>query len=79
MKEIVNIPGFSQLSKSQQIEILNLKDNFIGLGKSSNASKGAKNWDEWVGHSKLGKVPSDVRNNMLELESSARVALQKAI
>ncbi|URZ18608.1 hypothetical protein [Clostridium felsineum] len=42
MKEIINMPGFSQLSKSQQIEILNLKDNFVGLGKSTNASKCAK-------------------------------------
>lgn len=79
MKEIVNMPGFSQLSESQQIEILNLNDNFIGLGKSTNASKGAKNWADWVGHSKLGEVPSDVRSNMLKLESSARSALQKAI
>ena len=79
MKEIVDIPGFSQLSREQQIEVLNLKDNFIGLGKSTNASKGAKNWTDWQGHSKLGEVPSDVRSNMLELESSARIALQKAI
>ena len=79
MKEIVDMPGFSQLSREQQIEVLNLQDNFIGLGKSTNASKGAKNWTDWQGHSKLGEVPSDVRSNMLELESSARTALQKAI
>ncbi len=79
MKEIVNMPGFSQLSESQKIEILNLKNNFIGLGKSTNTSKGAKSWADWVGHSKLGEVPSDVRSNMLKLENSARIALQKAI
>ena len=79
MKEIVDMPGFTQLSREQQIEVLNLQDNFIGLGKSTNASKGAKNWTEWQGNSKLGQVPSDVRSNMLELESSARTALQKAI
>jgi hypothetical protein len=79
VKEIVNTPSFSQLTESQQIEILNLRDNFIGLGKSTNASKGAKSWNDWIGHSKLGEVPSDVRDNMLELESSARTALQKAI
>ena len=48
------MPGFAQLSKEQQIEILNLKDNFIGLGKPTNASKGTKSWTEWVDHSKLG-------------------------
>ncbi|MBB6716533.1 hypothetical protein [Clostridium gasigenes] len=79
MKEIVNMPGFSQLSREQQIEVLNLKDNFIGLGKSTNASKGAKNWTDWAGHSKLGEVPSDVRSKMLDLDSSAREALMKAI
>ena len=79
MKEIVNMPGFSQLSREQQIEVLNLKDNFIGLGKSTNASEGAKNWSEWQGHSKLGEIPIDVRSRMLELESTARDALKKAI
>ncbi|WP_206671189.1 hypothetical protein [Clostridium estertheticum] len=42
MKVITDMKGFSQLSEQQQIEILNLKDNFVGLSKSSNASKGAK-------------------------------------
>lgn len=79
MKEIVDIPGFSQLSREQQVEVLNLKDNFIGLGKSTNASKGAKNWTDWKGHSKLVEIPSDVRTRMLELEATAREALMKAI
>ena len=79
MKEIVDMPGFSQLSGEQQIEVLNLKDNFIGLGKSTNASKGDKNQTDWQGHSKLGEVPSNVRIKMLELECSAREALMKAI
>lgn len=79
MKEIVDMPGFSQLSREQQIEVLNLKDNFIGLGKSTNASKGAKNWTDWQGHSKLGEIPSDVRTRMLELDATAREALMKAI
>ncbi|GGJ41873.1 hypothetical protein [Virgibacillus salexigens] len=39
MKEITEMDGFSRLTREQQIEILNLKDKFVGLGKSSNASK----------------------------------------
>lgn len=35
MKEIIDMPEFTQLSKERQIEILNLKDNFIGLGSQS--------------------------------------------
>lgn len=49
------------------------------LGKSTNASKGAKNWTDWIGHSKLGEVPADVRKRMLELEALAKEALSKAI
>lgn len=79
MKEIVDMPGFSQLSREQQIEVLNLKYNFIGLGKTTNASKGAKNWSDWQGNSKLGEIPSDVRSRMLELDATAREALMKAI
>ena len=79
MKEIVNMPGFSQLSRQKQIEVLNLRENFIGLGKSTNASKGAKSWSEWKGHSKLGKIPDSVREEMLKLEELAREKLIKAI
>ncbi|MPQ31911.1 hypothetical protein E4V42_10745 [Clostridium estertheticum] len=51
MKVITDMKGFSQLSEQQQIEILNLKDNFFGLSKSSNASKGAKS----------GQIGGDIR------------------
>jgi len=79
MKEITKMDGFSRLSREQQIEILNLKDNFVGLGKSSNASKGAHSWADWKGHSKIGEVPVNVRKEMLEKEDLARRALKLAI
>ena len=79
MKKVVEMPGFSQLSAEQKEEVLNLKDNFIGLGKPTNASKGAKSWTEWRGHSVLGEVPDSVRKEMLEKERKAKLALQKAI
>lgn len=79
MKEITEFEGFNQLTKEAQIEVLNLEENFVGLGKSTNASKGAHNWSEWRGHSKLGDVPEEVRQQMLKLEVQAREALKKAI
>ncbi|MFC0612479.1 hypothetical protein ACFFF2_10315, partial [Scopulibacillus daqui] len=79
MKEITEMDGFSQLSKEKQIEVLNLEDNFVGLGKSTNASKGAHSWSDWVGHSKYGEVPENIRQHMLKLEEQARKALRKAI
>lgn len=51
MKEITEMDGFNLLSKEKQKEILNLEDNFVGLGKRTNASKGAHNWTDWKGHS----------------------------
>jgi hypothetical protein len=38
---------------------------FVGLGKSSNASKGAHSWADWKGHSKMGEVPDNGRMEML--------------
>ena len=79
MKEITKMDGFNKLTKEQQIEILNHKENFIGLGKSTNASKGAHSWSDWKGHSKLGEVPEEVRNKMIKLEERARNELKEAI
>ncbi|MBO2535359.1 T7SS effector LXG polymorphic toxin [Rummeliibacillus suwonensis] len=79
MKKITEMDGFSRLTREQQIEILNLKDNFIGLGKSSNASKGDHSWADWKGHSKMGEVPVNVRMEMLKKEEQAREALKVAI
>ncbi|MCM2590909.1 pre-toxin TG domain-containing protein [Rossellomorea marisflavi] len=79
MKQITEMDGFSKMTREQQIEILNLKDNFVGLGKSSNASKGAHSWADWKGHSKMGEVPDNVRMEMLEKEKQAREALRIAI
>ncbi|MBF2598208.1 hypothetical protein [Listeria welshimeri] len=79
MKEITEMDGFNRLTKEQQIEILNLRENFVGLGKSTNASKGVHSWADWVGHSVLGEVPEKVRMQMLELEGKAREALKVAI
>lgn len=79
MKEITNMPGFDKLSQKQQLEILNLRDNFLGLGKRTNASKGAKTWADWAGHSRLGSVPPEIRAKMIELEQKARIKLREAI
>jgi RHS repeat-associated protein len=79
MREIVKMPGFKSLSDEAKSDVLNFAKNFMGLGKRSNASKGAKSWSEWPGHSQLGPVPADVRAGMLEAESEARQALQQAI
>jgi hypothetical protein len=80
MKKIVEMPGFTRLTEAQQLEVLNeVRENLMGLGKATNASKAAKTWAEWAGHSQLGPVPPEVRQAMLELESVAKAALEAAI
>ena len=39
MKEITQMPGFDKLSFAQQVEVLNLRDNFLGLGKAANPER----------------------------------------
>ncbi|MBC8160590.1 MAG: hypothetical protein H7Z42_05150 [Roseiflexaceae bacterium] len=79
LADIVNIPGFDKLTRQQQLEVANLRENFIGLGKSTNASKQDKSWSEWPGHSELGPVSPEVRARMLQLERDARAALERAV
>jgi RHS repeat-associated protein len=79
MKEITQMPGFAELSPVAQREVLNLRENMLGLGKPTNASKGAHTWESWAGHSRLGPVPPEVRAQMLETEAAARAALERAI
>lgn len=79
LKDVTNMEGFDLLSLKDQVAVANLPENFMGLGKSTNASKGAQSWAEWPGHSKLGPVPQDVRTQMLAREERARAALQEAI
>jgi hypothetical protein len=79
MKEITKMPGFETLTKAKQVEVLNLRDNFLGLGKSTNASKGAKTWADWAGHKKLGEIPTEIRAKMIEIERLAKIEVQKAI
>lgn len=79
MKEITEMDGFSSLSDVDKIEVLNLEDNFMGLGKPTNSSKGAKTWSEWQGHSTLGDIPAEIREKMIALEREARTKLQNEI
>ena len=79
LKEITEQYGFDKLSLQDQIAVANTPENFMGLGKSTNASKGAKSISEWNGHSKLGPIPEDVRKQLLQKDAIARKAIADAI
>ena len=79
MDQIVQMPGFTELSLPNQLAVLNNPANFMGLGKASNASKQAKSWADWPGHPDYGPIPPQVRKDMLQKEAEARIKLQQQI
>ena len=79
LKKMTEFPDFHKLTREEKLEVANLRENFIGLGKRTNASKQDKNWTEWPGHKELGPVPDDVRSAMQQAENTARQALQVKI
>ncbi|HJQ33118.1 MAG TPA: Ig-like domain-containing protein [Pyrinomonadaceae bacterium] len=79
LKRITEMEGFAQLTLKDQLEVANLPENFIGLGKRTNSSKGAKSFADWPGHPELGPVDPAVRSHLLGLENKAFDALRRAI
>ena len=79
MKNITEMEGFSRLSTENQLEVLNNPHNFMGLGKSTNASKQDKSWAEWQGHSELGSVPTGFQQNMITEEQRIKSLLENQI
>jgi hypothetical protein len=79
MKKITEMQGFNQLSKDNQVKVLNDPENFMGLGRKSNASKGSKSWSEWQGHPDLGPVPPRLRSRMIRKEKTLEARIHRRI
>ncbi|HLP88950.1 MAG TPA: DUF4157 domain-containing protein [Nostocaceae cyanobacterium] len=79
MKTITEMEGFSRLSTDNQLKVLNNPENFMGLGKSSNASKQDKSWAEWEGHSELGSIPPEFKARMIGEEQRVQSLLESQI
>ncbi|QES75412.1 hypothetical protein F3K33_22445 [Clostridium diolis] len=83
MDKISKMDGFGKLTKEQQLEVLNNPNNFIGLSKSANTSKGAKSYEEWTHYKKekIGEIEVDpeFRNRMMKKEMEIERKLQKQI
>jgi hypothetical protein len=80
MKKIAEMDGFDLLTEAQQVQILNNPENFIGLTKTANTSKGLKSFMEWVTYKKenIDSNP-EFRVKMIEKESVLDKILQKQI
>ncbi|WP_260445284.1 pre-toxin TG domain-containing protein [Listeria booriae] len=80
MDKITKMEGFEQLTKEEQLSILNYEENFTGLSRSANASKGSKSFEEWTIYKKEG-IPIDpvFREKMIGLEKDLGIKLQQMI
>ena len=80
MDKITRMEGFDTLTKEQQIEVLNYKDNFIGLSEAANKSKGSKSYSEWTTYKKENiEVDSNFRTKMIEKEKQLEIDIQNQI
>jgi len=48
MKKVTAMEGFDKLSFEEQVVVLNNLENFTGLTKTANTSKGSKSYSEWT-------------------------------
>ena len=80
MKKIACMENFEKLTYEEQLEVLNYKDNFIGLSKSANTSKGSKSYEEWIVYKKENiKIDEQFRNKMIKLEKELGGEIQELI
>lgn len=80
MDKITRMDGFGKLTREQQLELLNYKDNFVGLSWSANASKGAKSYADWSIYKKDGiPIVKEFRKEMIAKEVQLEKNIQKKI
>ncbi|GAA1811062.1 glycohydrolase toxin TNT-related protein [Agromyces neolithicus] len=80
--QIVDMPGFRDLTWPQMLEVVNLADNFVGLEGGSNSSKGGRTFAEWFaagGHQGRPPVPAHVAAAWSRIGEQSEAALQAHI
>lgn len=72
--------GFEKLSFEQQVTVLNYRENFIGLSKVANTSKGSKTYEEWILYKKGSiEVDPEFRARMIQEEKRLEGIIQALI
>lgn len=80
MDKITKMENFDKLSTENKLKVLNYEDNFTGLSKSANASKGAKSYSEWTLYKKENiPISQEYRTKMMVKESILEPILQGMI
>lgn len=84
MKTITEMKGFDQLSKADQLKVLNYRNkftlSFVGLSKTANTSKGASSFSDWSQYKKMGiPVNPAFKQQMIQREKDNATELQNYI
>lgn len=80
LSHILDKPGFSDLTVENQNIVLNLPENFHGLSRSANASRGNKSFEEWTEHVSSGTpVTPELRQRMIAEEARLNQVIQQKI
>lgn len=80
LKKISQMKNFEKLTAEERIQIANFKDNFIGLTKTANTSKGSKTYKEWTHYVKENiKIDSTFREKMIIKEQELEKIIQAKI
>jgi hypothetical protein len=76
--QIRKMPGFAALDADQQVEVLNMKENFVAMSPAANQSRGGRSFSEWTGHEGL-EIPADekFRQEMMNRERELIPMIQK--
>ncbi|WP_211330081.1 eCIS core domain-containing protein [Deminuibacter soli] len=77
--KIMKLPGFNRLSRTQQIEILTLRENIMGIDPSVNFGKRDRSWAEYEGLQEAGPIDPAIRKQLIQAENVAKLAVEKAI
>ena len=80
MDKITKMENFDKLSTKNKLKVLNYEDNFTGLSRSANASKGAKSYSEWTTYKKDNiPISQEYRKTMMAKEAELELILQGMI
>ncbi len=71
MDKITRMEGFDKLTRAQQEAVLNNPENFVGLSKTANTSKGSKSYAEWTRFALSAKSFPTINNHLKRSHKSS--------
>jgi hypothetical protein len=77
---IRKMEGFAFLDEAEQLEVLNIPENFVPLSPAANQSKGPKSFMDWLVHAETGTmVNPQFRADMIIIEQRLELSIPEMI